>query len=333
MNLEEAMHVFIEKQSLHPHMKAEAVHRLFFGAHRESVFLQEMGEAVQSEEIEEEHLERAIRESVRNYARNKDSAIEVYKQFISYLERIWNRKLGGISFPPIPVANTFERLMFLSKYLQDPHQKIEALEDILWVSARTIEGDLAKLRGRDNDPLQVCGKRYVIEEMSRDRGKVSFSSTPHPLFLTCNLTQVMATLKGLKAVSQIEAYRGYALTTAKEIWSQLSVYAKDRIYHVLTHLMAEDISWYQALEKGDEDLFLSEARCSWVQGSGTMLHALKSSETCFIEYGEPGKSEFLKEAKVTSYQKGVFKVVAQGETYLLEEKNVLKSAFTMEEII
>ena len=122
-----------------------------------------------------------------------------------------------IDFPPIPVSNTFERLMFIAKYLQGKDSKISDLPDILWVSNRQIETDLSRLRGLD-DPIQVCGKKFYIPDTEREDGRITFQSTAHPVFLAENLTQILIMLKGLKAMAENPMFRPYAESSAKEIW-------------------------------------------------------------------------------------------------------------------
>ena len=197
-----------------------------------------------------------ITESVKAYTRSKDSAIAMYKDFVTFLS-----KRGvevSITFPPIPVDSSFERLMFIAKYLQNPDAEIDALEDILWISKRTIDNDLQRLRGNSGDPLQICGRKFIVNETERHSGQMHFASTVHPLFLTENLTQIIAMLKGLKIMSENVIYKIYAETTAAEIWEQLSDYAKQRIHTVLKDLLDDDPTWFEELEGKDPDRFHRE---------------------------------------------------------------------------
>ena len=81
--------------------------------------------------------------------------------------------------------------MYIAKFLHDPERKISELSDELWQSSTTIQGDLSKLRGIDDDPIQICGKVFKINETKRSKGKIASASTVHPLFLTPNLTQII----------------------------------------------------------------------------------------------------------------------------------------------
>ena len=68
---------------------------------------------------------------------------------------------------------------------------------------------------------------FGVEDRTRDKDRVALPSSVHPLFLTSNLTEVIITLKGLKAMSKQPALKGYAMKTANDIWEQLSQRAKD----------------------------------------------------------------------------------------------------------
>ena len=232
-----------------------------------------------------EYLAYSIKTSVRAYSRNKDVAIHIYKDFLKFL-----KAKGGVEvdvqFPPISISNTFERLMFIAKYLQDPRHKVSDLPDLLWVSQRTISDDIKRLRGDHEDPIQVCGRVFTIDDLEKHSDTVYFPSTAHPLFLTPNLTQVLVTLKGLKAMAGNPLYAEYARLAATDIWEQLSDYAKTRIHFVLSELMPEDLTWYKSLRKSDNETFYSEVRCS---GPSVVLDCMKNGKPFCVEYdGENG---------------------------------------------
>ena len=100
---------------------------------------------------------------VKAYSRDKDNAIRMFREFVDCLETK-GIQFGEIKFPPIPVSNSFERLMFIAKYLQDEKSRVDDLQDVLWISSRQVEEDLKRLRGVD-DPIQVCGKKFYIPDI------------------------------------------------------------------------------------------------------------------------------------------------------------------------
>lgn len=279
----------------------------------------------------------AVAACVKGYASVKDSAIDIFRRLTGDIAQ-----KSGVEFspdyPPIPISNTFERLMFISKYLQDPKNKISELEDKLWVSSRTIEADLARLRGNDGDPIQVCGKRYVIRDMVREDDTIrDMASTPHPFFLTCNLTQVIVTLKGLKEMSKNVALNGYAMKTAGEIWEQLSDYAKERILYVMKNLMPDEVYWYKGLAQSEkyqdygEESFWPEYRCSSL-GTNAILECLKNGFPCNIEYQTEDGNQFYTDVMIKEFH-GEQIVVSMGDYVMsLELKRVLRSSRHKEEL-
>lgn len=255
--------------------------KILFGDSK-SAFVQQPGYT------ESEYLAYNIRESVKKNPRNKVTAIRVYKDFVEFLKQ---KKLPiEVEFPPVSIGNDFERLMFIAKYLQTPSSKVSSLPDILWVDKRTIDEDMAKLRGDDEKSIKICGKMFRVD-YKRKKDEVNFPSTAHPLFLTPNISQVLVTLKGLKALSNDPLYENYARTFAADIWEQLSDYAKDRIHFVLSKLLPEDLAWYESLNKKDladdeedeeEYLFYSERRCS--VRNNVQLEAIKNDKPFHVLY-------------------------------------------------
>lgn len=286
---------------------------------------------VQQEHYENsEYLAYNIKLSVRGYTRDKKTAISIYKHFLAFLQK--KGITVDIQFPPIDSYNSFERLMFIAKYLQDERHKKSDIADLLWVSEQTINADIRKLLGEDDDPIQICGKAFSIDEVERSRGQVRFSSTAHPLFLTENLSQIIVTLKGLKTMAENPLYTEYAGLTAANIWEQLSDYAKMRVRFVLSKLLPEDLSWYESLRKDDECAFYTEVRCSH---ENNILDCIKNGKTFFVEYnGENGVCLYSQCRFVPQTYTGTSIDVdcSAGRVCLLLDR-VIKTAYTAEDLL
>ena len=88
---------------------------------------------------ESEYLAENIKSSVKAAPRGKDSAIRAYKAFVSFLFQ--KGVEVEVTFPPIPIENSFERQMYIAKYLQDEKVRYKkyfyALRPLL--AARYIE--------------------------------------------------------------------------------------------------------------------------------------------------------------------------------------------------
>ena len=174
----------------------------------------------------------AIKESVMAYTRSKEQAINVYKDFVSFIKRKYEVTIL-INFPPV-FPSDFDRQMYIVKELHEKGRNIAYFEDKLWISSRTIENDLNKLRS--DYGVSIMGQKIRVRGIERQKGYIEFQSTVHPIFLALNLTQVVVMLQGLKHMTKDEAYREYALKVAVNIWNELSEYARRRIKYISDRL-------------------------------------------------------------------------------------------------
>ena len=284
---------------------------------------------------ESEYLAENIKTSVKAAPRGKDSAIRAYKAFVSFLRQ--KDVEVNVAFPPIPIENSFERQMFIAKYLQDENAKISDLEDILWVSNRTIDQDLQRLYRGSADPIQVCGRPFFIPGGERVKGQMRTPSTAHPLFLTENLTQVIVMLKGLRIMAENPIYTRYAEATAADIWQQLSSYARRRICFILSELLPDDLHWYEKLG-GSDGTFVTERDCS-VKGN-VLVDCLKNGKAFCVEYREDdGGVIFYDDCHIVpgSYQFSGHSISVevnsrQGKK-TLESGRIVRSAYSVEELV
>lgn len=282
---------------------------------------------------ESEYLARNIMESVKKVPRGKDNAVSVYKKLVTYL------KTKGIDvdvkFPPVSLDSSFERQMYIAKYLQE--NQIEDLEDELWINKRTIEEDLGRLYRNSKDPIQICGRPFFIPDSTRKGDRYESASTVHPLFLTENLTQVIVMLKGLRQMAENPLYKEYAEVSAAEIWEQLSDYAKKRIRFVLGELLPEDLSWYEHLEPGPKNRFATERQCS-VPGN-VWLDCLKNDKPFCVEYQTDTGVELYKDCRYvrtqSSWKNGehIIAVECNQGRKLLETNRVIRTTYTIEELL
>ncbi len=275
-----------------------------------------------------------MKDVVMSYRSHKGSAIHVFQKVLSFLEEKYEF-YADIQFPEIDVWNTFERQMYLAKELQAGDLKIQDLSDRLWVSARTLEEDLRKLRGEDEDPIQILGRKFEIRDMERKNGKVLLSSTVHPFFLTWNLTQVIAALKGLQMMMENPLMKVYAEKSAEDLWMQLSSYGKDRILQVSKELFQEDTAFYEALASSESDAFLDEKRFKTTDGPSVLMDCLKNEKSFYMEYlEEDGSAVFLEECHCIpgTYKGSFLKIEYKEGVRTVFFDRVLRSAYTKEEL-
>jgi len=154
----------------------------------------------------QEAIGAAIKESVKSYTRDKNRAINEYKNFVNFIRRKYQVNIP-VGFPPV-ISSEIDRLMFIVKELHEKGRGASYLADKLWVSDRTIEEDLKKLRS--DEGVSILGQKIRVKGIERQKGSIEFESTVHPIFLALNLTQVVVMLQGLKHITRDEAYREYA---------------------------------------------------------------------------------------------------------------------------
>ena len=325
MNIRSHIEEFYDRKQYKPY-DSKAVQNLLFSGSEDYALVKQYGF-----DYESDFLPQAIKDSVRGYPRNKDIAIKIYKKLCKFLADKAVEVV--VDFPPISVSNSFERLMFIAKYLQDSRHNVSELQNRLWVSERTINDDLTKLRGLDNDPIQICGKVFKIDDLERGRDVVYFPSTAHPLFLTPNLTQVLVTLKGLKAMSDDPLYSEYAHLMATDIWEQLSDYAKERIHFILSELLPEDLAWYKTLRKQDDEFFYSEYRCS--PSGNVFLDCIKNEKPFYVEYNTNNGICLYSNCIFVpgSMADRSFEVNSNQGKVRLHFDKILRSAYTAEELM
>jgi len=205
------------------------------------------------------------------------------------------------------------------------------------VSSRTIENDFQKLHKKNSDPLLVMGQRLSID-FDRSRGEVHFPSTVHPLFLTMNLTQVLSVLQGQYLQYQNSPYRRYSLITAATIWQQLSDYAKKRLKE-LCPILDTDPKWYNIIDdfldtQENREIFFSEKDCSETEGCGAVLLTIKNGKTCSMLYlDEDGSTKIYKEVRIISHGNVALQCEADGTTFYLDEKRVLRSSDDVDDLL
>ena len=268
----------------------------------------------------------SVKNSIKSYTRSKNTAIFIYKELIKFIKDAYGVEIN-LEMPEWVPTTTLERQIQIVKLLHDPSIKISELEDMLVTSKKTIDTDLKKLKGDDEDPIEVMGQKLVVT-FERSKDHLYFDSTIHPLFLTFNLTQVITTLEGLNKMAEDSAHKKYAMFAAKTIWSQLSQYAKRRIFTVSDGL-GLDTTWYNSLECVDRNLFYSETMCSGISGSESILYCFKNGKPCYIEYLQSEDHiVYYENCLILRYQDNQVSVEINGETLILDANRVRKAALT-----
>lgn len=277
-------------------------------------------------------LSGTIVETVRSYSSSKATAIEVLKEFQGHAEMKYGIR-AMISYPKVDISNSFERMMYIVKFLQDSEKTMADLYDEIWVSERTLEEDLAKLRGKD--PIQVLGRQLLVKDIERRDGKVLFSSTVHPLFLTLNLSQALTMLMGLKVMARKPLYSEYAKVTATAIWNQLSDYGRNRLLKVLKELLGEETRWYESLSSFEPELFSTESEIGSKSPESAILDCMKNKKPINVEYLSEDGPAWLKDCRVlpgTFTGEGI-SVISNGQEHFLVFDKIIRVSNLLEDLL
>ena len=277
-------------------------------------------------------LSYAIRETVRSYSSSKATAIAVLKAFQDHVEDKYGIK-ADISYPKVDISNPFERMMYIVKFLQDSEKTTSDLYDEVWVSERTLEDDMANLRGKE--PLQVIGKTLLVKDVERSDGKVLFSSTVHPLFLTLNLSQALTMLKGLQKMEREPLCSEFAKVTAAAIWSQLSDYGRNRLLKVLEELLGEDTRWYESLGSVEPELFSTESEIGGMSTKSAILDCMKNKKPFNVEYQSEDGPRWLTGCRVLprSFTGEGISVISDGKEHFLIYDKIIKVSNLLENLL
>lgn len=269
----------------------------------------------------------AIAETVKGYKKSKDSAIQIFKEYVKYVNQDVDRySLNlNVSFPPIPVSNKFERLMYIAKEIQVPEKSCADIAESLWISEESIVNDLRSLRGKNTENISVLGQPFVID-MDRRGGKFYMASSVHPLFLSENLLQFIVMLRGLKYMCEEPCVKIYSLETATCIWHQLSDYAKMKIISY-RGFSDDEQRWCKVLEeRSPMSTFIKEYDQKPYDSHHSISHCYKSDVGCDIgfENGE-GEIEHLCNCKIAGVENGCIKLRIEDEERIIHRNSIMYS--------
>lgn len=267
----------------------------------------------------------AIEQSVKSYANKKKNAIEVYKDFLAFLERHYNVTVP-IEYPHI-YATEFDRQMYIVKAFHDQGCSIRDLEKRLWTSSRTINEDIRKLK--NSGEISVLGQGVTMAWLNQDRAARELHSTAHPLFLMPNLAQVVVMLNGLQLMAKNESYSDFAEYLAASMWKELSDYGQKRILKV-SDILSQDKIWYEKISQMDSgSLFRTERECSNEEGTKNIVYFAKNSEDCSIAYADDeGSEQVICDVKIMKAETSEGNVVVRknGKMFLIKLSSIRKCA-------
>ncbi len=232
-----------------------------------------------------QQLKEAIASSVIKIKKQKDKSFskECYTHLVDFINQKYSFSIDLYNVKHLFIATPEERVVYLLRETERRKKlgKTSSLTDIsqeLGCSRRALEKDIKKIT---EDGFKLLGLN--IQLLEEEERVLDMRSTPHPIVLIQNITQILVLLEGLRSMENIQAYRSYARETALSIWNQLTEYAQNKVldaienFHEKSEIM---IQWY--LDLGDEKTynqrFISERRNSQGDIRSQLLYYGKSGE-------------------------------------------------------
>ena len=240
-----------------------------------------------------------------------------YNSFVDYLLDATLFKDGKTKVQKLPpVMNELERkLDYVKNYREYKHMKQEKLARLYYVDSKTIRNDDSAIR---NGYFNAFGQKIDIEYDAENK---TLFSTPVPIFMVQNITQIVTILNGLGIMWQDSRYHAYAQTTAYTIWKQLTPYVKARIMDNLVEIMHLDREWYEHINRHAEQQsakYFTEPMIA--MGCHNLLMYFKNSMPVKVYYEEDRELNVICNAIITSCEETYF--VLDGKLEILYEKLV-----------
>lgn len=245
----------------------------------------------------------AVQNSVRSYEGDKHAAIIRYKRYINWLSRRLNVSIS-ISWPPVDISNRFERIIKMLQIMQEkPRNFVQEIEDRLWISERTIEGDLSSIQYDDSAENSFLNQSFKINGLRRARGTVEFMSSVHPILLLENLTSVSVMLQSLLEKATQPDAKEWALCAAAHIWNQLTEYAQTKVIGIFGRTYptnSREYSLFEEIRSGRyRDGFIAEQEMH-EHAIDQFMYCLKMNALCIVRYVQDDQ-----EFEVTGWAYGI----------------------------
>lgn len=322
--IETATSRFIEKKVRYiSGIDEQTVRNLLIGSANYSLKNQ-MGENFLKKNLKNADLKFAIYESITAYSGSKRTALKIYREYKKYLEKIFDADLSYIELPEkLPTTQT-ERIIYMAKYFHDRQNKRSDLRYKLFVSEQTISADLTKLRGDDSEPVTVCGREFIVKEAKAGGGRVNFQSTPHPVFLPMNLSEVIVMLESLRMMHDNPIHRRTAARLANDIWSELSDYARKTIKRHVARGSSPDPAWYESLgRKGSTAAFRTEREARSRTGRDNIVYCFKLGKPCRVIYTENNEEIICDKADISDIRGSTVTIKKDDAALTLHIRNIV----------
>ncbi len=200
----------------------------------------------------------------------KQDALDAVVKFWAFLHNTDKIPLNPLEVMDLIVPQSEEsRRLKLIQSIQEEPRTLEEMQQLLWVSKRTLQSDLKDLRqGKGLFPLEL--------KVKTKNNKVQYTCSVHPIFMAFNLTALAELMIGVKQVLTSDVlYRKPFEMIEQQIWTQLTPYAKQQLEKVLGNgpIYSKPYSRFMT-----EDCYLED------NVHGNLVYSMKAGKPILLTY-------------------------------------------------
>ena len=169
----------------------------------------------------------AINDSLKKVKAFKSKVFhkEIYDEFVQYINKNYGFKVDISNLNEQIFETSEERYVYLLRQTERENSNgkrmtLTEIADDLGFTRRQLEIDIKKMTEQG---FKLLG--FNIKLVDEKQSILKMESTPHPLILMQNISQLVVILEGLRSMEKIDTYRNSANSTAVDIWNQLTEYA------------------------------------------------------------------------------------------------------------
>ncbi|EEG79117.1 hypothetical protein [Dethiobacter alkaliphilus] len=160
-----------------------------------------------------------IQEGLKSYPNDKYTLTCRLEQLIFYLNLKNNFTLTDTLLENFKHKDKNERLLKILKYLHTGEKSRQDIAENFGISDRALASDLKTLQ----DGFDFMGSNMQIRKL--ERGKNTYTSMIHPIFLALNTEEIYSMTVGLKLLSYGTVFEESMNRVADKIYKQLSDHA------------------------------------------------------------------------------------------------------------
>lgn len=250
----------------------------------------------------------AINESMNKIKSFKDkvSCKKIYNELALMFNTDYGFSIDISSINNKVIGTSEERCVYLLRQTERQNDNggrktLRDISDELGCSTRSLQKDVKKMTEQG---FKLMGLN--IKLVSEEQNILEMESTPHPVILMQNISQLVVMLEGLRAMTKIKAYENSANSTAVDIWNQLTEYTRTKILDVVEKLdtIKDTMDWYDSIDMEGkyQSRFLTEFENCGENPISKLMFLMKNGKQFNLIYvNDGGKQITLGDCQIIKY--------------------------------